>query len=90
MCLNITENKKSNVDYASVYRISMYQMIGGWFILLTVYLVVQNQRIRFYRDSVKRMELEQNKRNEDFLYQLDLLEKNEKEKDKDKVKESHV
>ena len=81
MCQNITEtHMESKVDLA-MKRIVYYQLFVLWILLYLIFMWNQIRRDRFYSKMIKEMELAENKRNEDHLYELDLLEKNQKNKE---------
>jgi len=81
MCQNITEtHMESKVDLA-MKRIVYYQLFVLWILLYLIFMWNQIRRDRFYSKMIKEMELAENKRNEDRLYELDLLEKNQKNKE---------
>jgi len=81
MCQNITEtHMESKVD-PTMKRIVYYQLLVLWILLYLVFMWNQIRRDRFYSKMIKEMELAENKRNEDHLYELDLLEKNQKNKE---------
>jgi len=71
---------ESKVD-PTMKRIVYYQLLVLWILLYLVFMWNQIRRDRFYSKMIKEMELAENKRNEDHLYELDLLEKNQKNKE---------
>ena len=71
---------ESKVDLA-MKRIVYYQLFVLWILLYLIFMWNQIRRDRFYSKMIKEMELAENKRNEDRLYELDLLEKNQKNKE---------
>ena len=60
-------------------RIVFYPLLTLWILLYLVFMWNQIRRNQIYTRMIKKMELAENKRNEDHLYQLDLMEKNQKE-----------
>jgi hypothetical protein len=77
MCQNITETQMDNERK----RIVFYPLLSIWILLYLIFMWNQIRRDRFYSKMIKEMELAENKRNEDHLYELDLLEKNQKNKE---------
>jgi len=83
MCQNITMTSKETDkhDHTAMKRIVAYSLMFFWILLWMSFIRSHILRSRFYSKIIKKMEMEENKRNEMHLYQMDLLERNQKKEE---------